>query len=142
MMDSAGQNAEVILLRTPGRIIWETLREIRTSFPGWHVWHSAGSATWNAHRKECEPYFGPVPDGAPVFMVSSSSAAYLVTLLEGQTLSDIAREFPVWRIRRTGSGGWCAFARGAHGVRLVQSSAVAPLRETMRALTQHRQKST
>jgi hypothetical protein len=141
-MGSVGENAEVILLRTPARIIGETLREIRAAFPGWHVWYSAGSATWNAHREGREPYFGPVPEGAPLFMVSGSSAAYLVTLLEGQTLSDIAREFPVWRIRRTGSGGWCAFARGEYGVRLVQSSAVAPLRETIRALTQHRQKST
>jgi hypothetical protein len=128
----------VVPLRTPARIAWETLRQIRASFPGWHVWYTTGSATWNAHREGREPYFGPVPDGAPVFMVSGSSAAYLIALLEGQTLIDMASEFPAWRIRRTSSGGWCAFTRGERGVRLVQSSAVAPLKETVHALAQHR----
>lgn len=143
MTDLADSQAiNVIPLRTPARIVWETLSEIRASFPGWHVWLSTDSATWNAHREGREPYFGPVPDGAPVFMVSSSSAAYLVALLEAQTLADMTREFPAWQIRRTGSGGWCAVARGEHGVRLVQSSTVAPLMATVRALTHHRQKST
>jgi hypothetical protein len=130
---------DVIPLRTPARVVWETLSAIRASFPDWHVWHSINSATWNAHRKGQDPYFGPVPDGEPVFMVSSSSAAYLVALLEAQTLSDMAREFPGWRIRRTGSGGWCASVRGQCGFRLIQGSAERPLRETLRALAQHRQ---
>ena len=65
------QAVDVIPLRTPARVVWETLSGIRASFPGWHVWHSIDSATWNAHRKGQEPYFGPVPDGEPVFMVSS-----------------------------------------------------------------------
>jgi hypothetical protein len=133
------QAVDVIPLRTAARMVWETLREIRASFPGWHVWHSIDSATWNAHRKGQEPYFGPVPDGEPVFMVSSSSAAYLVALLEAQTLSDMAREFPGWRIRRTGSGGWCASVRGQCGFRLIQGPTARPLKETLRALAQHRQ---
>ena len=133
------QAVDVIPLRTPARVVWETLSGIRASFPDWHVWHSIGSATWNAHRKGQEPYFGPVPDGEPVFMVSSSSAAYLVALLEAQTLSDMVREFPAWRIRRTGSGGWCASVRGQCGFRLIQGSTERPLRETLRALAQHRQ---
>jgi hypothetical protein len=135
-----GQVVDVIPLQTPARIVWETLRGIRASFPGWHVWYSIDSATWNAHRKGQEPYFGSVPDGEPVFMVSSSSAAHLRSLLEAQTLSDMAREFPAWRIRRTGSGGWCASARGRCGVWLVQSPTESPLRETLRAMTQHGQR--
>jgi hypothetical protein len=135
------QAVNVVPLRTLARIVWETLPEIRASFPGWHVWYSDYSASWNAHRKGWEPYFGPVPDGAPIFMVSGSSAAYLITLLEDQTLIDITSGFPAWRIRRTGSGGWCASARGECGVRLVQGPAVAPLKETVCALTRHRQTS-
>jgi hypothetical protein len=81
-----------------------------------------------------------VPDGEPVFMVSSSSASNLVALLEAQTLSDMAREFPGWRIRRTGSGGWCASVRGQCGFRLVQSPTESPLRETLRAMAQHKQR--
>jgi hypothetical protein len=127
----------VVPLRTPARIVWEALGEIRASFPGWHVWHTADSATWNAHRKGQEPYFGPLPEGAPVFMVSASRASQLVALLECQTLGDMTREFSGWRIGRTATGSWYALTRGRYGVRLVQGQDAAPLEETVRALTRH-----
>jgi hypothetical protein len=132
--DADVQVLNVIPLRTSARVMWETLRDIRASFPGWYVWHSAGSSTWNAHREGREPYFGPVPEGAPVFMVSASNAAQLMVMLEWQTLGDMAREFPAWRVGRTDSGGWYALARGHYGVRLIHGPAAAPLRETVRAL--------
>ena len=135
-----GRAASVITLRTPAVIIQETLSEIRASFPGWHVWHDTWwSGTWNAHREDRKPYFGPVPDGAPVFMVCAHSAPALVALLERQTLIDMGTEFPGWRIRRTGSGGWYAFACGPYGVRVIQDLAITPLRDTLRALTRQRQ---
>jgi len=85
-----GRAASVITLRTPAVIIQERLSEIRASFPGWHVWHDTWwSGTWNAHREDWKPYFGPVPDGAPVFMVCAHRAAALVALLERQTLIDM-----------------------------------------------------
>ena len=134
-----GPAASLITLRTPAMIIQERLSEIRVSFPGWHVWHDTWwSDTWNAHREDRKPYFGPVPDGTPVFMVCAPSAPALVALLERQTLIDMGTEFPDWRIRRTGSGGWYAFAHGPHGVRAVQDLAITPLRETLRTLTRQR----
>ena len=126
---------DVIPLRTGTRVVWETLRELRGTFSGWHIWYSTWSASWNAHRKGQEPYFGPVPDGAPVFMVSAPTAPQLVALLEWQTLGDMTREFPDWQIGRTDAGWWYGTARAQHGVRLIQSVAAAPLGETIRALT-------
>jgi hypothetical protein len=131
------QAVNVVSLPTPARIVWESLRGIRASFPGWHVWCTADSATWNAHREGREPFFGPLPDGAPVFMVSASTAAQLVALLERQTLGDMTREFPTWRIGRTDSGNWYALSHGRCGVRLVQGRDAALLRETVRALIRY-----
>jgi hypothetical protein len=131
------QAVNVVPLRTLARIVWETLPEIRASFPGGHVWYSDYSATWNAHRKGGEPYFGPVPAGMPTFMVSSSSAAHLIALLEGQALIDMSREFAAWRIGRTDTGGWYALTRGRYGVRLIQSRVLTTLTETVRALTRN-----
>jgi hypothetical protein len=89
MSDSTDvQATNVIPLRTAARVVWETSRKLRGSFPGWHIWYSTWSASWNAHRKGHEPYFGPVPEGVPVFMVSASSAPQLIALLEWQTLVD------------------------------------------------------
>src|ERR1700761_2226937 len=129
--------AEVIPLRTLARVVWEALEDVRASFPAWHIWYSDFSETWNAHRKGLEPWFGPVPDGAPVFMISGSTAADLVAELEDQTLADMAREFPSWRVSRTHSGGWGARTRTASCTRLVQSSAASPLAETIRAISRH-----
>ena len=129
------QAINVIPLQTAARAVWETSSELRSSYPGWHIWYSTWSASWNAYRKGQEPYFGPVPDGAPVFMVSASSVPQLVALLEWQTLGDLRREFPGWQIGRTDSGCWYAMTRGQRSVRLIQGLAAAPFGETMRALT-------
>jgi hypothetical protein len=131
------QASNVIPLRTAARVVWETSRELRGSFSGWHIWYSTWSAKWNAHRKGQEPYFGPVPDEAPVFMVSASSAPQLENLLEWQTLGDLRREFPGWRIGRTHSGCWYAMTRSQHSVRLVQRPALVLLIEMLRALTRY-----
>ncbi len=128
----------VVPLRTPARAAWEASRELCRSFSGWHIWYSVWSASWNAHRKEQEPYFGHVSDGAPLFMVSASSATQLAASLEWQTLGDMAREFPAWRFGRTDSGGWYALNRGQCSVRVVQASVPASLVETVRALARYR----
>jgi hypothetical protein len=54
-----------------------------------------------------KPYFGPVPDGGRVFMVSAYNASDLVVMLEEQVRADIAVEFSDWRVRQS-PGGWCA----------------------------------
>ena len=134
------QAVNVVSLRTPARIAWEALHEIRASFPSWHVWYSVHSATWNAHRKGQEPYFGFVPDGVPMFMVSASTAAELVALLEWQVLGDMAREFPTWQVGRTDSGTWYALTHTQYDIRLVQGTPLIPLMETVRAIAQHWQR--
>jgi hypothetical protein len=140
-MGSPGhRDAEIIPLRTPALVAWEVVQGVRASFPAWHIWYSDFSETWNAHRKGLEPWFGPVPDGAPIFMVSGSTAAALVVELEGQTLADLVREFPSWQIRRTKSGGWGAFSRTASGVQLVHGTTAAPLAETLRAIHQYQRR--
>jgi hypothetical protein len=98
---------EVIDFRRAVRIPEEEAREIGEAFPGWHVWYSDWSDTWDAYREGGKPYFGPVPDGGRAFMVSAYSASGLVALLENQVRADIAFEFPDWRVRQS-PGGWCA----------------------------------
>jgi hypothetical protein len=114
-------------------------REIRALFPGWHVWHSSWSDTWNAHREGEEPDFRR-PAGGRRFMVSAYDATDLVALLERQVEVDIKIEFPGWRVRRVVSGGWYAFPpdwagnRDCAVVRLVHDPFIAGLRSTLRAL--------
>jgi hypothetical protein len=113
------------------------VREIGDAFPGWHVWYSDWSHTWNAHRKDAKPYFGPVV--GPAFMVSAYSAAKLVTLLEDQVRIDIAAEFPDWRVSQIAAGGWHAVGHGqADGgsvTRIVGHATIVGLHAALRDLT-------
>jgi hypothetical protein len=121
------------------QVIQERAREIKTLFPGWHVWHSSWSDTWNAHREGEEPDFRR-PAGGRRFMVSTYDATDLVALLERQVGVDLKMEFPGWRVRREASGGWYAFpcerpgSRDCVVVRLVQDRFIVGVRSTLRAL--------
>jgi hypothetical protein len=121
------------------QVIREREREVRALFPGWHVWHSSWSDTWNAHREGEEPDFRR-PAGGRRFMVSAYDSADLVALLERQVVVDIRTEFPGWRVRRVASGGWYAIPHERAGsgdcavVRLVHDPFIVGLRSTLRAL--------
>lgn len=125
---------EVIHFRRAVRIPEEEAREIGEAFPGWHVWYSNWSDTWDAYREGEKPYFGPVPDDGRAFMVSAYSASGLVTLLENQVRADIAVEFPDWRVQRS-PGGWSAIGpQGSNGavVQLVYGPALGGLLRALR----------
>ena len=63
--------AEVVVLRVPAQANETKAREIGALFPGWHVWYSDWSDTWDAYREGEEPYFGPGAVAGRAFMVSS-----------------------------------------------------------------------
>jgi hypothetical protein len=75
--------AEVVIFRRP-RTPEDEAREIARQFPGWHVWYSPESDTWNAHREGEKPFFGRRPGSNHRFMVSAYDAPGLVALLELQ----------------------------------------------------------
>jgi hypothetical protein len=115
------------------------VREIGALFPGWEVFYSTWSDTWNAWRHGEEPYFGRSASGRR-FMVSAFDAAGLVTSLERQVRIDIGMECPGWRVGQAASGGWYAIGGGRASnfpgafVQLVHDPAIAGLRSTLRAL--------
>jgi hypothetical protein len=74
----------------PAQALDDTVREIGAIFPGWHVWHSSWSDTWNGHREGEKPYFG----GSRRFMVSACDAPSLVALLERQDRAVTGTETP------------------------------------------------
>ena len=71
-------------------------------------------------------------------MVSAYSAARLLTLLHDQVRSDIAAEFPAWRVRQS-PGGWSAIwscrpdSGDAAVVQLVHHPAIVGLHQALRA---------
>jgi hypothetical protein len=99
--------AGVVVLRVPAQANETRAREIGALFPGWHVWYSDWSDTWDAYREGEQPYFWPGAVAGRAFMVSAYNASDLVALLENQARIAIAVEFPDWRVRQ-GLGGWCA----------------------------------
>jgi len=134
------EGVKVSQLRIPAQTIGEELREIGGLFPGWEVFYSAWSDTWNAWRQGEEPYFGRPASGRR-FMVSAYDAVGLVASLEGQVRIDIGMDCPGWRVRQAASGGWYAIGSrsgNSHSygavVRLVHDPAVAGLHSTLRAL--------
>ena len=127
-------------LRVPAEIIKERAREIGASFPGWKIFYSEWSDTWNAWREGEEPDFRRPASGRR-FMVSTYDADGLVDLLDRQVGVDIGLEFPGCHVRRAGSGGgWYAVYRdqaddGDAVVWLVHAPAIAGLHAALRALS-------
>ena len=135
---SQHDGAEVVVLRVPVQANETKAREIGALFPGWHVWYSDWSDTWDAYREGEEPYFGPGAVAGRAFMVSAYNARDLVALLENQARIDIAVEFPDWRVQGS-PGGWCAIGpQGPHSsngavVQLVYGPALGGLLRALRA---------
>jgi hypothetical protein len=98
------EGGDVIPPCKPARAVDETLREIGAMFPGWHVWYSSGSDTWNAHREDEKPYFGRPPVGSRKFMVSAYDAPGLVALLKHQDPAVTGPERPGCWIGRAAPG--------------------------------------
>jgi hypothetical protein len=86
--------AEVVTLRRPWTPEDDKAREIARQFPGWHVWYSPESSTWNAHREGEKPFFGRRPGSSRRFMVSAYDAPGLVALLELQDRAVTGTERP------------------------------------------------
>jgi hypothetical protein len=136
----AKQNRTVLRLPTRDEIVRQTAREIGVQFPGWHVWHSSRSGTWNAHREGEEPFFGRPASGRR-FMVAAYDKVSLVVLLEAQVRLDIEVEFPGWQVGQTATGRWYAINRDRIGcgsealTRVIRCPAVSDLHTALRDLS-------
>ena len=91
--DDGADGAEVVIVRRP-RTLEDEAREIAGQFPGWHVWYTPESDTWNAHREGEKPFFGHPPCSSHRFMVSAHDAPGLITLLELQDRAVTGTERP------------------------------------------------
>ena len=87
--DGGSAGARVIIFRRPRTPVDEA-REIGMAFPGWHVWYTPESDTWNAHREGEKPFFGRLPGSSRRFMVSAYDAPGLIVLLEVQDRAEAA----------------------------------------------------
>ena len=101
--DDGGGGAEVVNVRRPRTLEGEE-REVGRQFPGWHVWYSPESATWNAHREDEKPFFGRRPGSRHRFMVSAYNAPGLIALLELQDRAVAGTERPGCWIGQAGPG--------------------------------------
>ena len=105
-------------------------------FPGWHVWYTAGSDTWNAHREERETILRPLPvrQRTGIHGVALTSAPALVALA-GTSDPATCDELPDWR-EANGLGLLVPFARGRR--RPARRTRQTPLIEKLRALARQR----
>ncbi len=117
--DGAG-GAEVVIVRRP-RTLEDEAREIAGQFPGWHVWYSPESDTWNAHREGEKPFFGHPPFSSHRFMVSAHDTPGLITLLELQDRAITGPERPGCWIGQAGRRRKRSRSRNA-GAQRQQSS--------------------
>ena len=101
--DDGADGAGVVIFRRP-RTAEDEAREIAGQFPGWHVWYTPDSDTWNAHREGEEPFFGRRPGGSHSFMVSAYDAPGLITLLELQDRAVTGTKRPGCWIGQAGPG--------------------------------------
>jgi hypothetical protein len=91
--DDGADGAGVVIFRRP-RTAEDEAREIAGQFPGWHVWYTPESDTWNAHREGEKPFFGHPPCSSHRFMVWAHDAPGLITLLELQDRAVTGPERP------------------------------------------------
>jgi len=96
--------AEMAIFRCP-RTLEDEAREIARQFPGWHVWYTPESDTWNAHREGEKPFFGRPRYNSHRFMVSAYDAPGLIALLELQDRAVTETERPGCWIGQAGRGG-------------------------------------
>lgn len=112
--------------------------ELAAMFPRWRIWYGGLSGSWNASRRNEEPWFAR-PRCGHRFMVSGLDMAELGVRLEEQCRNDIRLEFPRWKVGRASRGGWCAVdcgpgRDGAVILRMARGATAAELYEVVRMM--------